>query len=205
MMDRNEAEEALALIRQVVSRVHDETILHNRGIVMVVMGFLDLAVFAVTQLLAGNRVHALLPYAAVWGVYVLIGLAVNLSVRPRAGGTMTYVERHVWGNGLTFYTAGFALAALDCWFLPPAQALRIIPAHTAVVGAIAFAFMTLLDRRFFLYTGVFFAVAGLLAFWPDYGFALLGLTWCVCLVVPGSQYMRARKKMLAAGGAAEIG
>jgi hypothetical protein len=203
-MDRAEAEEALALIRRVVNQVHDDTILQNRGKVMVIVAILDLIIFAITQYLATAAVYRLLPYAVAWGIYLVLALAANLSARTQMGGTMTYVERHVWGNGLTFYTASFAIAALDCWFMKPAQALAVIPAHLAVIGAVSFAFMTLVDLRFFLYTAIFFAVAALLGLWPEYGFALLGIAWFFCLAIPGLQYTSERKRLLAAGQKTEI-
>src|SRR5437867_3192426 len=174
-MNRAEAEEALALIRRVVNQVHDETILQNRGRVMIVVGVLDLIAFALMQFLVARGIYRLLPYAVLWGIYLILALAANLSVRTKLGGTMTYVERHVWGNGLTFYTASFAIVGLDCWFMKPTQALAVMPAHLAVIGAVSFAFMSLLDTRFFLYTGAFFATAAILGLWPDWGFAVLGL------------------------------
>lgn len=41
-MNRAEAEEALTLIRRVVNRVHDETVVQNWGTVMVVVGCMEL-------------------------------------------------------------------------------------------------------------------------------------------------------------------
>src|SRR5262245_12561669 len=196
-MNRVEAEEALSLIRQVVNRVHDETVLQNWGTVMVVMGILDLLVFVATDLLARSGVWRWLPYLAIWSVYLALGLAVTLGVRKRRGGTMTYVERHIWGNGLTYYFACFAMVGLDCALLEPDRALALIPAHIAVVGAVSFAFMALIDNRFFLYTAVFFAATVALGLWPAGGFAFLGAVWFLCLVIPGIQYLRERKRLLA--------
>jgi hypothetical protein len=203
-MNRAEAEEALALIRRVVNQVHDDTVLQNRGKVMVTMAVLDLITFGITQYLVSARIFHWFAYALVWGIYLILGLAANLSARMQMSGTMTYVERHVWGNGLTFYTASFAIAGLDLWFMNVHQALAVMPAHLAVIGAVSFAFMSLLANRYFLYTAAFFGIAGLLALWPDYGFAVLGVTWLVCLGIPGLQYTRERSRLLATGRYTEI-
>jgi hypothetical protein len=192
-MDRDEAEEALALIRRVVNRVHDETILQNRGTVLVVTGVLGLLACSITQYLASAHLYGGIPYAITWGIYLALGLVVNLGVRTRLGGTMTYVERHVWGTGVTFYVATIALVALDCWFLDPARALQLIPAHAAVMAGVVFALMALIDLRFYFCTAALFLTAAALAFWPDYGFAVLGGVWFLCQGVPGVVYLRERK------------
>ena len=123
-MNRTEAEEALTLIRRVVNRVHDETIVQNWGTVMVVVGSMDLVAFGITQFLASSAVHRIAPYLIVWAIYLALGLAVNLRVRIRMGGSMSYVERHIWGNGLTYYAACIAIVAIDCWSLGSAKGDR---------------------------------------------------------------------------------
>lgn len=203
-MNRAEAEEALTLIRRVVNRVHDETVVQNWGTVMVVVGCMDLVAFGITQFLASSAVHRIAPYLIVWAIYLAVGLAVNLRVRTRMGGSMSYVERHIWGNGLTYYAACIAIVAIDCWSLEPARALALIPAHAAIIGAISFSFMALIDTRFFVCTAVHLAVGVMLAFWSDYGFAVLGLAWFVCLTVPGVHYIRERRRLMSGGQQTEI-
>jgi hypothetical protein len=96
------------------------------------------------------------------------------------------------------------MVGLDCAQLEPARALAVIPAHIAVVGAISFSFMALIDNRFFLYTGAFFAATVALGLWPQAGFAFLGVVWFLCLVVPGIQYVRERKRLLASHPPARV-
>ncbi len=198
-MQREEAQEALDLIREVVSKVHDETVLQNWGAVMIITGVLDLLAFGATQVLVDQGARTLPPYVLTWGIYLVASLGLNLAIRRRMGGSMTYVERHIWGNGVTFYVSAFCITAVNLSSLAVEDALVVIPAHLAVVGAVSFSFMALLDCRFFLYTALFFLVAGLLALWPAWGFAVLGVTWLVCLGIPGLQYLRARSRLLASG------
>ena len=198
-MERREAEEALALVRQVVSKVHDETVLQNWGKVMVIMGLLNLLAWGATQAMLLSGVWRPLPYVILWVAYLLLGLIANLKVRKRMGGTNTYVERHVWGNGLTFYCACLVLVLLDFRFFDPSQAVLVIPAQVAVVGAVSFAFMALVDARYFIYTGVFLVVALLLGWWPDYGYGVMGVVWLGSLTIPGCQYIAERRRLLRTG------
>ena len=202
-MDRQEAEEALTLVRQVVNNIHDIAILQNWGRVMVIMATLDILAFGLTQVFWSRGVHALLPYSLVWGIYLLLALLANLTVRQRLGGTNTYVERHIWANGLTFYLASFAVIGIDFCFFAPSEAMAVIPAHVAVTGAISFTFVALLDPRFLMCTAIFFAVAALVSWWSTYGFLVLGVAWFLCLAVPGLHYVAEKKRLLASGSYTE--
>ena len=104
---------------------------------------MGLVACGITQFLASSAVHRLAPYLITWAIDLVLGLAVNLRVRTRMGGSMSYVERHIWGNGLTYYAACTAIVAMDCWSLEPARALALIPAHAAIIGAISFSFVPL--------------------------------------------------------------
>ncbi len=193
-MTTDEAQEALSLIRRVVNKVHDDTIAQNWGAVMIVTAILDLIAFGTTEVLIDRGVRTIAPFAVTWVVYTALALAANLAVRQKMGGTMTYVERHIWANGLTFYSAAFALVGIDLYALDVERAIELIPAHISVVGAVSFAFMALIDARFFIYTIVFFATAALLGVWTEHGFAVQGVVWFFCLGIPGVQYWRARRR-----------
>lgn len=203
-MDRTEAEKSLRLIQEVVNRVHDVSVIQNWGGVMIVMGVLDLLAFGATAWFAAAGIHTPGPYAAAWGTYLGLALVANLKVRQRMGGTATYVERHIWGNGLTYYASAFSMAVIDVSFFEPTEALRVMPAHLAIVSGVSFAFLALLDFKFFIATLVFFLVAGLVVLWPQHGFWLLGVVWCLCLVVPGIRFSNERRRLQARGELTEL-
>lgn len=189
-MNREQAQQALSLIRDVVGKVHDETVLQRWGIVMVFVAVLNVISLLLTELFILQKLYSPWPYVLLWGLYLVLKLSVCLLVRRQMGGTMTYVEKHIWGNGMTFVTASFGMVILDLTQLPLTQALTVLPAHLAVISAVSFAIIALIHTRFFIVTGVFLLTAAGLGLWPAYGFAVLGIMWFLGLLLPGLLFMR---------------
>ncbi|HAA55723.1 MAG TPA: hypothetical protein DCE42_13250 [Myxococcales bacterium] len=195
-MQKEDAQEALQLIRQIVGKVHDDTILQQWGVVMIAVAILNVIALFLTQYFILQKNFSPWPYITIWSLYLGIKLLINLWSRRQMGGTMTYVEKHIWGNGITYVLASFGILMLDLMTLPLDLALKVIPAHQAIISAVSFAIISLINTRFFLNTAIFFLTAALVGIWPTYGYAILGIMWFFGLLIPGILFYRERKRTL---------
>jgi len=203
-LERQEAEEALALVRQVVEKIHDTVVLKNWGFVMVVLGILDFAGFFLTHVFWSSGVVGYLPYVSLWVVYLLLALCACLTVRMSSGGSSSYVTRLIWFNGLSFYIASLSVLWIDFLFLEVSKAMLVIPGHIAAIGALCFTIMALIDMRFLWCTVAFFLSVAVISIRQDLGFLVLSITWFVCLVIPGLHFIREKKRLLRSGNYTEI-
>jgi len=195
-MTREEAQNALTIIQQVVNKVHDNAILQHWSFVMLSVSVFHLMALLATQYFVSAKVFSIWPYIIVWGLYLVVNLTFNLVARQKMGGSMTYVERHIWGNGITYVIASIFIVCLDLHMLPLETAIRVLPSHYAVISGVSFAIVALIDARFFISTGTFMVAAGIVGVWPDYGYAILGVVWFLTLSVPGVILRRERKRAL---------
>lgn len=198
-MNREEAAEALQLLRRVVSQARDDTALQNWGVIWMAHAFTNSAGFVGTHVLYAQGHRTPGPYALLWGAIIPLNL---LSIfwlrRNEAAGVRTFIERQVWSIWTTCM-AGMVLVALINWML--GLDLLFMPPVACVLIAMAFSVMGAIMGRAWYLASALFALAALgIARVPDQGFALLAGLWGVTQLLGGVLLYQARRRRLAEGG-----
>jgi hypothetical protein len=198
-MNREEAAEALQLIRRVVSQARDDTALQNWGVIWMVHAFTNGGGFLATHALyeQGHRTPG--AYLLLWSAIIPLNLLSIFWLRRReAAGVRSFIERQVWSIWTTCM-AGMVLVALCNWML--GLEVLFMPGVSCVLIAMAFSVMGALMGRAWYLAAALFALSALgLARVPHLGFAVLGALWIVTQFTGGVLLHRARRRRLAAGG-----
>jgi len=200
-MDRQEAIEALELLRKVVSQARDDTTLQNWGVIWMVHGVTNAAAFFATSYLMWNGHRSPWPYAALWTVVLLVNIPSIFVLKSRTAGARTFIENMIWLIWLTFIgtviLTGLAnhLSGFKVFTLGPVM---------GILSAFAFSMMGgLMGKKWFL-LAVLFALSSLaMALYPNWQFVILGSVWGVCQFSAGVLMHRARKRRLVGGAMAE--
>jgi hypothetical protein len=197
-MNREEAAEALQLIRRVVTQARDDSALQNWGLIWILHAFTNGGGFLGTHwlYLQGHREPG--PFALLWGAIIPINLlSVFFLQRREAAGVRSFIERQVWSIWTTCM-AGLVLVALANWVM--GLEVLFAPAVGCVLIAMAFSVMGALMGRGWYAAAAVYALAALgVARVPEVGFAVLGGLWFVTQLTGGLLLLRARRRRLAAG------
>lgn len=199
-MNREEAAEALQLIRRVVTQARDDTALQNWGLIWMIHAFTNGGGFLGTHALyaAGHRSPG--PYALLWGAIIPLNLiSIFWLQRGETAGARSFIERQVWSIWTT-YMAGMVLLALvnhalglEVLFMPPVACILMATAFS-MMGA-------LMGRAWYVAAGLFALVGLGLTRVPHLGFAVLGGLWWGTQFTGGVMLHRARRRRLAQAGA----
>ncbi|MCP3102839.1 hypothetical protein LZ198_28575 [Myxococcus sp. K15C18031901] len=197
-MNRDEAHQALDLIRRVVTQARDDSALQNWGVLWMLHAFTNALGFAGTQWHWSQGQRAPGPYVLLWTL-VLGFNAVSIFVlkRGQTAGARSFVERQIWAIWTTFI-AGMVLVALINWRL--GFELLFVPAVACVLFATAFSMMgALMGREWFIVAAFFAAMSLVMTALPDQAFGVLGGLWFLVQFGGGLALHRARMRRLASG------
>ncbi len=189
-MDRQEAVQALDMLRRVVRQARDETALNNWGLIWMIHSVTNGGAFVCTDELV-RRGYGPMPIFSMWGGIVAINVAIVLVLRRRSG-ARSFVETQMWGIWLAFLAAMPLLGVLNA--VPSLPAMTYAP-MVAVLAAFAFTMMGLLmSRAFFAASAIFVATAIAMAMYPGWAFTILGVVWAAAQFTWGFVLHRSRGK-----------
>jgi hypothetical protein len=201
-VDREEAAQALAVLRNVVSQARDDTALQNWGVIWIVHGVLNGGGFIGTHFLLAAGYTDPPPFVAMWGVLIALDLVATFVLKKRRAGVRTFVETQLWTIWTTFIGAVSLLAILNhlmglaTFFLGPV---------IGVLGAVGFASMgSLMGRHWYAGTAALVVTALLMAAFHQVQFLILGGAWMVAQVVGGVLLDRERRRQLQGGASARL-
>ncbi|HVG62137.1 MAG TPA: hypothetical protein VNA24_26470 [Hyalangium sp.] len=199
-MNREQAAEALQLIRRVVAQARDDSALQNWGVIWILHAFTNGGGFLGTHVLYQQGHRSPGAYVLLWLAIVPINLlSIFWLQRREAAGVRSFIERQVWSIWTTCM-AGLALVALVNWLM--GLEVLFMPPVGCVLIATAFSVMGALMGRGWYTAAVLYALAALaMTQVPHLGFALLGAMWFVTQLIGGFLLHRARRRRLAAGNA----
>jgi hypothetical protein len=195
-MNRQEAVEALELLRKVVGQARDDTTLQNWGVIWMVHGIVNGGAFAATNFLMWKGYASPWPYVTLWALVLLFNIPSIFLLKSRTAGARTFVENMIWLIWLTFIgtvaLTGLAnhLSGFNLFTLGPV---------IGILSAFAFSMMGgLMGKKWFLIAGVFAAATIAMAIFPDWQFVVLGSVWGLCQFGAGVLMDRARRRRVAA-------
>jgi hypothetical protein len=190
-VDRQEAQAALAVLRKVVDRAHDDTALQNYGLIWIIQGVAIAIAFIGTHVMLQDS-DAPPRFIALWTVVIGIGFGARLVLRRGRAGVRSFVEAQLWSIWMTCIAGVSLLAVLNhamglrTFFLGPVMGVLI---------AVAFASMgSLMGRRWYALAGVFAATAIAMARFPDWQFVILGTVWGTAQIASGWYLHRRRNR-----------
>ncbi len=194
-MNRQEAVEALELLRKVVSQARDDTTLQNWGVIWMAHGLSNAGGFVATNLMMWKGYDSPWPYAALWGAVLLFNIPSIFFLKSRTAGARTFVENMIWLIWLTFI-ATVALTGLAN-HLGGFQVFTLGPV-VGILSAFAFSMMGgLMGKRWFLIAGVFALASLAMALYPGWQFVILGTVWGFFQFGAGLLMDRARRRRMA--------
>lgn len=201
-MNREEATQALELIRRVVGQARDDTALQNWGVIWMLHALTNGGGFVATDWLwmQGHRGPG--PYALLWsGLLAFNLLSIFFLQRGQTAGVRSFIERQIWSIWSTFVVGMVLLALLN--YLLGLDRL-FMPSVACLLFASAFSVMGALMGRVWYAAAAFFALAALgMTRVPEYSFTLLGALWFAVQFGGGLSLHVARRRRLAAQGGTE--
>jgi hypothetical protein len=201
-MDREQAVEALELLRRVVGQARDDTTLQNWGVIWMIHGFTNGLGFIGTNVLMWRGYESPWPYVMLWAVILPVNMASIFLLKSHEAGAWTFFESMIWLIWTTFIGAAL-LASMANYLLGfHIDQLGLV---VAVLSAYAFAMMGgMMGKRWFLGAALFALAALAVGAFPNWQFIILGLTWGIVQFVAGASLHAQRKRRLATGAAARL-
>ena len=200
-MNRQEALEALALLRKVVSQARDDTTLQNWGVIWMVHGVTNAAAFLATNFLMRQGHLSPWPYVTLWSAVLVFNIPSIFLLKSRTAGARTFVENMIWLIWLTFI-ATVALTGLSN-HLSGFKVFTLGPV-VGILSVFSFSMMGgLMGKKWFVVAGVFALASLAMALYPAWQFVILGLVWGSCQFTAGLMMHRARRRRVSDVGATE--
>jgi hypothetical protein len=201
-VDREEAEKALAIMRQVVQDTRDDLIERNWGLIWMIHAFTNLAAFLTLGLAIEPRELPIYWYLVPLAIVAGVDLAIVLLLVRRQDGVRSFVEWQLHGIWTTFVVYS-ALAAVLLYVAPASP--RLYCPLLALTSGIGFAMMAVVFyRRFFVFAALFMGVALVAPFLLAVQWVLFGAVWWAALFIPGLSMHRENRRRLHDGSRAEL-
>jgi hypothetical protein len=200
-VDREAAERALGIIRQVIQNTRDDLVAHNWGLIWIVHAFTNLAGTACGTLI-DRRGLAVWWYLVPLGVLAVVNVVIVQLLVERDRGVRSYVEWQLHGIWVTFII--FTIVGVAVLHLAGAEPTLFGPLF-AMTSGIGFAMMgVVFYRRFLIYAALFLALMPLAAWMPSIQWWLIGAAWWCAMFIPGVAMFRERRARLRQSEGARI-
>ncbi len=198
-MNRDEAVEALELLRRVVRETRDDTVLQNWGVIWMIHACTNATGFIATGWLLAHGVRTPPAFVALWSAVTGGNLFTIALLRRRRAGARSFVETQLWA----IWTA-FVVAVSVCAFLNYFMGLEtlFLGPVIAVLAAVAYASMgSLMGGHWYGVGALFLAVALAMTLAPSFQFYILGAVWGCTMFTFGWLLHRARRRRERSGEA----
>jgi hypothetical protein len=181
-MDKEQAEKALAIIREVIENTRDDLVAHNWGLIWMVHAFINLVGAASGTLIDRQQLPAYAYILPLLAMTVLNIVTVLLLVK-RDQGVRSFVEWQLWAIWVAFLV--FTLLAITVLHVTHVDPTLFGPVFAANCG-FGFAMMGVVFYRGFFCVALLFVVATVLAaVWRDVQWWIIGVAWWFAMFVPG--------------------
>jgi hypothetical protein len=194
-MNRDEAIEALELLRTVVGKAREDTAVQNWGLIWMLHAVTNGGGFVATNWLLwqGHRTPG--PYLLLWLPIMAFNLGSIPLLKRRRAGVRSFVETQIWAIWTAFTGAVVVMAYLN--YFMGVEKIFLGPA-IAVLAAVAFSSMaSIVGRAWYGAAALFVAVAVVTSLLPDYQFLILGVAWAATKLAAGTMLERAKRRRLA--------
>lgn len=173
----------LVRVHKVLARRHQDTVLDDWSLVLVLEGTTILAgctlVHLFWHMLTLTRGHWL-PIVLIKLVQAALMIWLAIRFRPRSEGGLSAVERQLRALVPAYFGGFFAIVAVRA-LLGMDPSLPLSPFLAVLSGMIFVTLGTTIWGWFFIWGAAFFGLAAVIAVYPDIGQLLLGFGWFICL------------------------
>jgi hypothetical protein len=196
-MDREEAAQALELLRKVAARARDDTALENWGLIWIFSAFSNGAGFFGTHLLFARGEATPWPFAGLWAGVLAVNGGIIAKFRQKSVSSGSFVEKQIWSLWTILVVAMILLAVVN--YLMGLQHL-FMPAVGSLMLAMIFAAMAPIMGKGWYGPAALWALLALgMALVPRAQFALLAGAWFLTQGSAGVWLDRQRRRRLAEG------
>ena len=190
-MDKDTAEKALAIIRDVIQNTRDDLVAHNWGVIWMIHAFVNFVGAAAGTMIDRQELSVswyLIPLSAV----ALIDILLVLFLTERDRGVRSFVEWQLWGIWVVFVV--FILAGTAVLQLSGAPANLFCPLFAMTSGFSVAMMGIVFYRRFLIYAAMFVLVMVFATMIPSVQWWLVGVVWWCTMFIPGLSMHRERKR-----------
>jgi hypothetical protein len=189
-VNRDDAEKALGIIRQVIQHTREDLVAHNWGLMWMIHSVTNGAA-CLTGWYVESQGLGVFWYLVPLSIAGAINLLVVTLLRTRDHGVRSYVEWHIHGIWITFivFTGAFALVM----HLSDARP-QLFGSVFAMTSGMGFAMMGVVFFRQMPFAFLFFAVMLAGPFLPGVQWALLGGLWWAAMFLPGLAMHREKRR-----------
>lgn len=203
-MDKQQAEQALSIIREVIDRTREDLVSQNWGTIWLIHAFTNAAAFASIGYFMEARGLPAFWYLLPLAIVAPINLIIVSLLSHRDRGAASFVESQLHGIWITFVV--FSIAAAVVLQLDGNQSARLFCPLMALNSGFAFAIMgVIFYRKFFLVAAAFLLVAIICALiGASVQWYVLAIAWWAAMMAPGITLTIERRRRLAEQRQAEI-
>jgi serine/threonine-protein kinase len=170
-----------------LKETHHATVLEKWGLLWMWHSLVLLLVCMLTNLLHWKEVESRWIYFILWTVGLGTWAVVFWTIRRRMGPVL-FVERqiaHVWASSMLAIAALFPVE-----YLLKLEVLELAPVLALVSGMVFTIKAGILTGKFYTQAIVMFAMAPLMARFPEWALVIFGVSGAGCFLIPGWKYHR---------------
>jgi hypothetical protein len=192
-MEKEQAVQALSMLRKVVAQARDDTALQNWGIIWMCSAVSNGAGFFATHVLLSRGHWKPEPYVGVWAVVFALNFTFIATLKGKTAHARSFIERQLWSIWNTCIAA-MALAAVVN-YLMGLQIMLFMPAVASIVAAMTFSIMgALMGKWFYVPAAIWAAMALAMSIVPHLQFALFAGLWALTQGTCGALLHRAKRR-----------
>jgi hypothetical protein len=190
-MEKEQAVQALTMLRKVVAQARDDTALQNWGLIWMCSAVTNGVGFFATHVLLSRGHWKPEPYVGVWAVVFVFNFTFIFTLKGKGAHARSFIERQVWSIWNTCIGAMLLAAVVN--YLMGLQAMLFMPAVASIVAAMTFSIMgALMGRWFYVPAAVWAAMALVMSVVPHLQFALFAVLWAITQGTCGALLHRAK-------------
>lgn len=193
-MDREQATDALLVLRKLAAKTRDDTALQNWGLIWLCSSVSNGAGFFGTHLLFARGDDQPLPYMILWAVVFAINGVFILLFKGKSAGARSFIDRQTFAIWNTFVAAMALVAVVN--YLLGVRTMLFMPAVACIVAAMTFSVMgSIMGRAWYVPAAIWAAMSIVLALRPGEQFAIFAVLWTLTQGTGGALLHRAKMRI----------
>lgn len=193
-MDREQAADALLVLRKLATKTRDDTALQNWGLIWLCSAVSNGAGFFGTHVLLSRESYAPLPYVVLWTIVFLANGAFIVLFKGKSVGAPSFLDRQTWALWNTLIAAMALTAVVN--YLLGIRVMLFMPAVGCILAAMTFSAMgSLMGRAWYAPAAIFAVSAIVIALRPKEGFAIFAALWAATQGTGGALLHRAKMRL----------
>lgn len=193
-MDREQATDALLVLRKLASKTRDDTALQNWGLIWMCSAVSNGAGFFGTHLLFERGRYEPLRYVMLWAAVFVANGAFIVFLKGKTTGAKSFVDKQTFAIWNTFVGAMALTAVVN--YLLGVRVMLFMPAVACIVAAMTFSAMgSIMGRVWYAPAGLWACMAIVMALRPREQFAIFAVLWALTQGTGGALLHREKLRL----------